>query len=187
EFVASVLGAALPDVAGRRLVDRAEGNPLFLEEMLEGLIDRGLVSREDGGWAVADLPDDIEIPDSVQAVVASRIDLLGPAEKDALQAAALVGRVFWAGPVYDLVNGEPDLRLLEDRDFVRRRIGSSLEGEREFAFKHAITREVAYESLPKAKRARWHADVAGWIERRIGARDEVAPMLAHHYAAAVRP
>src|SRR5207249_6831842 len=63
----------------------------------------------------------------------------------------------------------------------------SLEGEREYAFKHAITREVAYESVPKAKRARLHADVAEWIERRIGARDQVAPMLAHHYAAAVDP
>src|SRR5207249_2742374 len=108
-------------------------------------------------------------------------------EKAALQAAAVVGRVFWTGPVYDLVEDRPDLRTLEDRDFIRRQSGSSLEGEREFAFKHAITREVAYESVPKARRARLHADFAEWIERRMGDRDEMASLLAHHYAAAASP
>src|SRR5207237_4274971 len=104
--------------------------------------------------AVRELAADVEIADTVQAVVAARLDLLQPAEKAALQAAAVVGRIFWTGPVYDLIEDQPDLRVLEDRDFIRRRGGSSLEGEREFAFKHAITREVAYESVPKAKRAR---------------------------------
>src|SRR5439155_25131607 len=132
-------------------------------------------------------PLDVEIPDTVQAVVAARLDLLGSAEKAALQAAAVIGRIFWTGPVYDLVQDQPDLSVLEDRDFIRRRSGSSLEGEREYAFKHAITREVAYESVPKARRARLHAAFAEWIERRIGPRDEVAPLLAHHYASAVDP
>ena len=187
ELIDSVLGTAVPDAARTRLVDRAGGNPLFIEEMLESLLDRGLIEHDDGGWTVADLPADIEIPDTVQAVVAARIDLLGPSEKAALQAAALVGRIFWTGPVYALVEEQPDLRILEDRDFIRRRAASSLEGEREYAFKHAITRDVAYESIPKAKRARWHADFAEWILRGIGVRDEVAPILAHHYAAAVGP
>ncbi len=141
----------------------------------------------DGTWVIHELPLDVEIPDTVQAVVAARIDLLGSAEKVALQAAAVIGRTFWTGPVYDLVQEQPDLSALEDRDFIRRRSGSSLEGEREYSFKHAITRDVAYESVPKAKRARLHAAFAQWIERRIGARDEVAPMLAHHYAAAASP
>ena len=186
-LVDSVLGAAVPEPARGRLIERAEGNPLFLEEMVQSLVDRGLVDRAAGGWTAADLPPDLAIPDTVQAVVAARIDLLDPAEKAALQAAALVGRVFWTGPVYDLVDDEPDLRVLEDRDFVRRRPGSSLEGEREYAFKHAITREVAYESVPRAKRARWHADFAEWVVREIGDRDDVAPILAHHSAAAVTP
>src|SRR5207253_4732306 len=64
----------------------------------------------------------------------------------------------------DLIEDQPDLRILEDRDFIRRRGGSSLEGEREYAFKHAITREVAYESVPKAKRAHLHRSE----ERRVG-------------------
>ncbi|HEY6398939.1 MAG TPA: AAA family ATPase, partial [Solirubrobacteraceae bacterium] len=187
ELIDLVLGTAVPRAARSRLVDRAEGNPLFIEEMLESLIDRGLITHADGAWTASELPPDIQIPDTVQAVVAARIDLLRPSEKIALQAAALVGRTFWTGPVYDLVEGQADLRVLEDRDFVRRRTRSSLEGEREYVFKHAITREVAYESIPKAKRARWHADLAEWILRVIGVRDEVAPLLAHHYAAAVNP
>jgi class 3 adenylate cyclase/tetratricopeptide (TPR) repeat protein len=185
DLIDSVLDPGLPETALRPLFDRAEGNPLFIEEMLESLIDRGLIDRADGAWRVGQLPGGIEIPDTVQAVVAARLDLLGSAEKAALQAAAVVGRIFWTGPIYDLTEEQPDLRVLEDRDFIRRHGESSLEGEREYAFKHSITREVAYESLPKARRARLHAGFAQWIERRMGGRDDVASMLAHHYAAAV--
>ena len=77
--------------------------------------------------------------------------------------------------------------MLEDRDFIRRRPGSSLGGETEYAFKHALTREVVYGSVPKARRARLHADFAAWLERTGGGRDEDAALLAHHYAQAARP
>jgi hypothetical protein len=127
------------------------------------------------------------VPDSIHAVLAARIDLLGAAEKSALQAAAVIGRIFWAGPVYELVEAEPDLRVLEDRDLVRRRAGSSMGGEREYAIKHALTREVAYASLAKARRARMHAAFAAWLERKGEGRDDLASFLAHHYAEAVRP
>ncbi len=187
DLIETMLGVSVPPRARDVVVERTEGNPLFIEEMLGSLIDRGVLVRADGTWVIHELPLDVEIPDTVQAVVAARIDLLGSAEKVALQAAAVIGRTFWTGPVYDLVQEQPDLSALEDRDFIRRRSGSSLEGEREYSFKHAITRDVAYESVPKAKRARLHAAFAQWIERRIGARDEVAPMLAHHYAAAASP
>lgn len=109
------------------------------------------------------------------------------ADKQGLQAASVIGRIFWAGPVYELVaEGEPNLRVIEERDFIRRRSGSSIPGDREYAIKHAVTREVAYAGLPKARRAHMHAAFARWLER-IGGRDEFAPILAHHYAEAVRP
>jgi hypothetical protein len=136
---------------------------------------------------LSELPREFTVPDSVHAVLAARIDLLGAAEKSALQAAAVIGRVFWTGPVYELVEAKPDLRVLEDRDFVRRRAGSSMAGEREYVIKHALTREVAYESLPRARRARMHAAFAAWLERRGQGRDDLASLLAHHYAEAVRP
>src|SRR5207237_304846 len=89
---------------------------------------------------------------------------------------------------YELLEGlEPDLHVLEERDFVRRRHGSAIEGEREYAIKHAVTREVAYASIPKAKRAHLHAAFAAWLERFGGGRDEHAPLLAHHFAEAARP
>jgi class 3 adenylate cyclase len=183
ELLAGDLPGGLRDL----VLERAEGNPFFVEEVLETLIDRRLLRRKNGGWTLAELPPDFDVPDSVQAVLSSRIDLLEPTEKEALQAAAVIGRVFWSGSVYELVQGEPDLRVLEERDFVRRRSGSAMAGEREYAIKHALTREVAYASLPKARRARLHAAFAAWLERLGEDRDDLASLLAHHYAEAVRP
>jgi hypothetical protein len=183
-----LLGGTLPAGLREVVVQRAEGNPFFVEELLGTLIDRQLLERQNGSWRLAELPSDFVVPDTVQAVVAARIDLLDPDEKQALQAASVIGRIFWAGPVYELVQeAEPDLRVLEERDFIRRRAGSSIAGDREYAIKHALTREVAYASVPKARRARLHAAFARWIERNGEGRDEYAPLLAHHYAEAVRP
>ncbi|TMK77155.1 MAG: hypothetical protein E6G45_10640 [Actinobacteria bacterium] len=184
ELLATELPEPLLDV----VVERAEGNPFFVEELIGTLIDRDLLARSNGGWTLRELPSDFDVPDSVQAVLAARIDLLEPAEKAALQAASVIGRVFWTGPVYELLEGlEPDFRVLEERDFVRRRSGSSMAGEREYAIKHALTREVAYASLPKARRARLHASFGDWLERLGEGRDEYAALLGHHYAEAVRP
>ena len=182
-LLAAELPAGLRDV----VVERAEGNPFFVEELVGTLIDEGVLERVDLSWKVHELPADFVAPDTVQAVLAARMDLLPPADKAALQAASVIGRTFWSGPVYELLEGlEPDLRLLEERDFIRRRSGSSMTGEREFVIKHALTREVAYGSLPKAKRAHLHASFAAWLERVGEARDEHASLLAHHYAEAVQ-
>jgi class 3 adenylate cyclase len=187
ELLDGLVGVELPRQLREAIVERAEGNPFFVEELLATLIDRGLLQRQNGGWACAELPEGFAVPDTVQAVLAARIDLLPPEEKAALQAAAVIGRIFWTGPVYELVGGAPDFDLLAERDFVRRRAGSALSGEREYAIKHALTREVAYASLPKARRAQLHAAFARWIEGRAEASDEHAALLAHHYAEAVRP
>jgi hypothetical protein len=182
-----LLAGGLPAHLGELVVERAEGNPFFVEELLGVLIDRGVLSRRDGSWELRELPREFDVPDSVHAVVAARIDLLGAAEKAALQAASVIGRVFWTGPIYELVETKPNLRALEERDFVRRRARSSMAGEREYVIKHALTREVAYDSLPRARRARLHAAFAAWLEERAQSRDELATLLAHHFAEAVRP
>jgi class 3 adenylate cyclase/tetratricopeptide (TPR) repeat protein len=188
EMVDALLAASLPQSLREMIVERAEGNPFFVEELIGTLIDRGVLERRDGGWSVNELPTAFEIPDTVQAVVAARMDLLPAAEKAALQAAAVAGRVFWESPVVELVGGtEPDFQLLETRDFIRRRSASTMEHEREYAIKHAVTRDVAYASVPKARRARLHAAFAAWLERLGGGRDEHAPLLAHHYAQSVLP
>jgi class 3 adenylate cyclase/tetratricopeptide (TPR) repeat protein len=184
----ALMGTSVPPAIRDLVLGRAEGNPFFVEELISTLVDRGVLVRTNGTWSFGELPAGFSVPDSVQAVLAARIDLLPAPEKAALQAAAVIGRTFWTGPVYELVAPEnPDIGLLEERDFVRRRPGSSLSGEREYVIKHALTREVAYASLPKARRARMHAAFAGWLEPHADGRDELAPLLAHHYARAVEP
>ena len=187
QMLAALVGGDAPASVKSTVLERAEGNPFFIEELIATLIDRGLFRREDGTWRASVLTADLAIPDSVRAVLAARIDLLEPADKAALQAASVIGRVFWTGPVYALLDGlEPNLRVLEERDFIRRRPGSSIAGEREYVIKHALTRDVAYAGVPKARRARLHAAFAGWLERVGEGRDEHASLLAHHYAEAVR-
>ena len=183
-----LLGTEVPDQIRDMIVERAEGNPFFVEELIATFVDRGVLQRTNGTWAFGQFPAGFAVPDSVQAVLAARIDLLADAEKAALQAASVIGRTFWTGPMYELVGAErPDIGILEDREFVRRVAVSTLPGQREYVIKHALTREVAYESLPRARRAQLHADFAEWLDRRMDGRDELAPFLAHHYATAVRP
>jgi hypothetical protein len=187
QLARALIGDDLPEPL-LNILAQAEGNPFFLEELVGSLIDHGLLEYRDGSWTMPELPDGFLLPDTVQAVVAARIDLLGGAEKQALQAAAVIGRTFWSGPVYELCpDVDPDLRRLEQRDFVRLELDSSIEGEREYVFKHAVTREVAYGSIPKARRARLHASFADWVERFSGPRDEYAPILAHHYLESTAP
>src|SRR5262245_34582827 len=183
---------ALPAALHARILERAEGNPFFVEEIVRQLIDEGRIVRIDDRWRAADDIGDVEIPDTVQGVLAARIDLLDQTEKRALQRAAVVGRIFWPEPVGRLLNGgrgqlRDTLDRLEERELVRSRLTSSIAGEPEFIFKHILTRDVAYETLPRRERGRAHASVAEWIESTAGERRaEFAELLAYHYDEAYR-
>ncbi len=182
----------LPPALHDRIVERAGGNPFFVEEILRQLIDEGHLVRTESGWRAEAGLADVEIPDTVQAVLAARIDLLGANEKRALQAAAVVGRIFWPAPVARFMDGaaadlDLNLRSLESRDLILARLASSMADEPEFIFKHALVRDVAYESIPRRERAEAHLRVAAWIEEVIGDRRvEVVELLAHHYTEAQR-
>ena len=162
----------LPDELGEEVLARAEGNPLFLEELVLHLAGPGTGA----------------LPDSLQALLAARIDALATADKRVLQRAAVVGRVFWEDPVERDLGRErvaAGLRSLERRGFVVRRPASSLPGQTELAFRHALIHEVAYRSIPKVQRARAHAEVGTWLEELAGGRrDEFAELLAYHFGAA---
>ncbi|HET7235492.1 MAG TPA: adenylate/guanylate cyclase domain-containing protein [Actinomycetota bacterium] len=183
--------ADLPASVHDQILERAEGNPFFLEEIVRHLIDVHAIVREGDRWRAAGSIGDVDIPDTVQAVLAARIDLLAPEEKRALQRAAVVGRVFWPGPVRRLLNGDGDrigqtLDRLEERELVLSRLGSSVAGEPEFIFKHVLTRDVAYESLPRRERGPAHEEVARWIEETAGTRGrEFGELLAYHYVEAL--
>jgi class 3 adenylate cyclase/tetratricopeptide (TPR) repeat protein len=177
----------LPPSVHGRILERAEGNPFFLEEIVRRLVDGGLIEHVGDRWRATEGIEEVEIPDTVQAVLAARIDLLDPNDKRIAQAAAVVGRVFWPGPVATLTGleaGDLDdaFRRLEDRELMLSRPGSSLAGQPEYIFKHVLTRDVAYESLPRKDRGRAHAAVAAWLERTAGDRAvEFAEVLAYHY------
>jgi hypothetical protein len=104
-LLTQLLRTEVPAGVRELVVERAEGNPFFVEELVATLIDRGLLLRSNGGWTFGAIPAGFSLPDSVQAVVAARIDLLPDAEKVALQAAAVIGRTFWSGPLYELLDG----------------------------------------------------------------------------------
>ena len=154
-------GSELDDGARRMLLDRAQGNPFFLAELLHLLVDRGLLHRDGDGWVVTgELPDQV-LPAGVHAVLAARIDELPPAARGILRDAAVVGNRFWTGALVALASGAAEdvqhqLAVLVDYEVVR------LDGGDTWSFTHALTREVAYAGVAKIDRARKHATVSRW-------------------------
>src|SRR5262249_19326130 len=137
---------ALTEGVRRRILERSEGNPFFLEEIVRHLIDDGLLVREGEQWRARGGIDQVEIPDNGHGVVLARLDLLSLEEKRVAQRAAVVGRTFWDGAVATLAEVEEldaALRTLRRREFVLERLSSSIAGQREFAFKHVLIRDVA--------------------------------------------
>jgi class 3 adenylate cyclase len=187
----------LPPASHAQILERGEGNPFFLEEIIRHLIDEGALEHTEDGWRAATRITDVHIPDTVQGVLAARIDLLRPEDKRVLQLASVVGRTFWPGSIralldpdvgsgnrIDDVNGDGlggALQRLRARDLVQAKARSALAGEPEFAFTHVLTRDVAYGSLPRRDRANAHAAVARWIGATAGPRiAEFRELLAHH-------
>jgi class 3 adenylate cyclase len=179
----------LPGAVRDSILATGEGNPFFLEEILRRLIDEGTLVHQDDAWQATLGARVTALPDSVHALLAARIDALPQLEKRVLQEAAVVGRVFWEEPVSQaLGDGSVSQALLnlEGKGFVLSGPSSTLAGQIEFTFKHALVRDVAYASLSKARRARAHAEVATWMEAFAGARvEEVVELIARHYQAAV--
>ncbi len=173
---AHALGDHVPAAAIDRIVEVAEGNPLFLEE-LAGSLSEGL--------------GEARLPTTVRAAIASRIDALPSEVRAGLLDAAVIGKTFWrrmlqaAGRVADV---DTVLEGLEARDFVRRVPSSQLEGDVEYSFKHILIRDVAYGTLPRAERRERHAAVARYVEETVGERTSVlAWLLAHHWNEAGEP
>jgi class 3 adenylate cyclase len=159
------------------LLAHAGGNPLYAEQYVQMLAERGAGHE-------------LSVPDSIQAIIGARLDLLAPADKRLLQDAAVVGKVFWPGAVAALGGGsrgaelEERLHGLERKQFVRRERRSSVAGEMQYAFAHVLVRDVAYGQIPRAARAGKHLDAASWIES-LGRPVDKAEMLAHHYLSAL--
>ncbi len=160
---------ALSEDERRQLLEKTEGNPLYLEETVRMLAEDGtdLIGR---------------IPDTLQALIAARIDRLLPEAKALLQRAAVVGRTFWRGALERLSPEDDALdELLDDlllREFVLPEPRSSIKGEEAYRFKHVLIREVAYTGLAKSARAEHHARFAEWLKERAG--EELLEIRAFH-------
>jgi tetratricopeptide (TPR) repeat protein len=176
QLVSALTRSALNEEIERTVIERAGGNPLYAEELVRLATERGL----EAGF-----------PESVQALIAARLDTLSPERKALLQDAAVVGRVFWAGALAAMDVREPGevdqaLHELSRKELVRPVRGSSMEGEAEYAFWHALVRDVAYAQIPRAERVHRHEAAAAWIEGKARGRvEDLAELLAHHYTAAL--
>jgi class 3 adenylate cyclase/tetratricopeptide (TPR) repeat protein len=183
----SLIATMVPDraLAGGQLdavLRSAAGNPLFLEETVRMLTDAGMLDA--GGVRLDEEGQGVPVPSSIQSLIGSRLDLLPPEDRRLAQLASVVGLVFWSGLLSHL-RGETDgvldaLDRLEVRDLVRAHPESSIADEREFAFKHALIRDVAYGRLPKRSRSELHARCAEWVSRLPGSDEDLIEIVAYH-------
>jgi class 3 adenylate cyclase len=148
-----------------------EGNPLFIEELAASLAERATSETR-------------ELPTSIRAIIAARLDALSPDERSLMLDAAVVGRIFWRGaltrmrPTNDLTTV---LGSLEHRDLIRREAISRIQGDQQFAFKHGLIRDVAYQILPRAGRRERHEAVARFLEETTGSVGQSHEAIAQHW------
>ncbi len=184
----------LPDELVELVARRADGNAFFVEELVSMLIDEGVIviGDADDGWRIDIARFDADrIPDTLTAVLLARLDGLAPEQRRALQHAAVVGRIFWDAAVAALDPSDDVLVALaatQDRDFVHPREPSSFATASEYAFKHALLRDVTYETVLLRDRAPLHRAAAQWIEAVAGERvGEFRELIADHYLRADEP
>ena len=160
--------SALPAETQQALLERAGGNPLYAEQFARLYMERGTA-------------EDLPLPETVQGLIAARLDGLSPEEKRLVQDASVFGKVFWAGA---LDADENALHSLERNGMLRRERRSAVAGETQYAFRHVLVRDVAYGQIPRAARGEKHVRAAHWIES-LGRAEDHAELVAHHFGAAL--
>lgn len=192
-LVDKLLGATeLPAGVVGRITQAAEGNPLFVEEMLGMLIDEGRLRLEDGRWVAGDDLADITVPPSIQALLAARLDRLQGGVRDVVERAAVIGKIFYRSAVAELspepLRHEVDAHLMTlIRKELIRAERSVFAGDDSYRFRHILIRDAAYEAMPKEMRAELHERFAMWLEIAVADRVvEYEEIIAHHLAEAFR-
>jgi class 3 adenylate cyclase/tetratricopeptide (TPR) repeat protein len=193
ELVDSLLGRAeVPAAFRRRVSQAAEGNPLFVEELLAKLIDDGILRRTDAGWEAAGDLRNLTMPPTIQALLSGRLGTLGAEERVVIERAAVEGTAFHRGGVVALVP-EPMRDRVPERlaNLVRmeliRRDQPAFPNEEGYRFRHVLIRDAAYQGLAKQTRSELHERVAGWLEQVVGDRVlEYGEIIAYHLEQAYR-
>jgi tetratricopeptide (TPR) repeat protein len=178
----------LPAELQSAVLGRAEGNPLYTEEYVRMLQDRGFLLREGSSWRLVTM-EELPLPETVHGTIAARLDALDEDVKLLIQDASVIGKVFWVGALTALGDRdrsavERSLHELERRELVRSARRASVAGESEYAFRHALVRDVAYGQMPRPRRAEKHGLAAAWIEA-LERPEDHADMVTHHYLAAL--
>ncbi|MDP9319900.1 MAG: AAA family ATPase [Chloroflexota bacterium] len=175
----------LPEQVRSDVVTRAEGNPLYVEEFLRMLMESGRIEKREGSWIANASITTVEVPPTLQGLIAARLDRVAPEVKALLQRASLAGRLFSTDALAALGDGAaPDASLLRDgirRDLLVEADERALGSGRVFRFKHVLIRDVAYSTVPKAERSRLHDRYGRWLETSLGdRRHEIADIVAFH-------
>jgi predicted ATPase/class 3 adenylate cyclase len=194
ELIARLLGTdEVDESVGRHVADAADGNPLFVEELLRMLIDEGVLQAEAGGWRASRKVTHLDIPVTINALLEARLDQLAPEERDVLQRASIAGKIFWWSAVAEL--SPPDLRgavgshlhALLRKKLIFPEEQSGFPGEDGFRFAHLLVRDAAYRSIPKSARAELHERFADWLQRKAGERElELEEVIGYHLEQAYR-
>src|SRR4029453_7041248 len=155
DLIQNLIGSTrLPSQIRDHIVETAEGNPLFVEEMLRTLIDDGVLRRGDGAWVATADPSGLLAPGTIQALITARLDRLQDEERAVIQRAAVVGQVFFWGAVTELSPKDArsavgkNLQALQRKELIRPD-ASPFAGQDAFRFSHILVRDAAYESTPK--------------------------------------
>jgi len=184
----NLLGSAIldPEVQ-QRIAAAAEGNPLFVEELVRVLVDDGVLQQRDGEWTVVGDLDSIAIPPTINALLAARLDQLDPEEREVLQCAAVVGKQFWWSAVVELAPEAIRARVgTHLHALVRKRLvfpadSPTFTSEDSFQFAHILIRDAAYSALPKIRRADLHDAFAGWLAYKTAeSGGDYSEILGHH-------
>jgi class 3 adenylate cyclase/tetratricopeptide (TPR) repeat protein len=185
-------GSELEAEARRRIEEVAEGNPLFVEETMRMLVDEGALHPVNNHWEAAGDLSGIQIPPTIQTLLAARLDRLDQEERAVIERASVVGRVFWWDAVSALASEGPDpgmagqLQSLMRKELVRPDFSDLRMGD-SYRFSHILIRDAAYSGLPKATRAELHQRLAVWIVEITGDRPaEYEEILGYHLEQAHR-
>jgi tetratricopeptide (TPR) repeat protein len=185
-------GTALPREARGRILDAAEGNPLFVEEMLAMLIDDGLITFADGRWTANEEVARVAVPPTIQLLLAARLDRLDAEERAMVELGSVEGKVFHRGAVAAMApeHVRPNVRLrllaLTRKELIRPD-RATFAGEDAFRFRHLLIRDAAYQGMPKESRARLHEAFAAWLQDAPGERrTEYEDIVGYHLEQAYR-
>jgi class 3 adenylate cyclase/tetratricopeptide (TPR) repeat protein len=187
-LVRALVGEALPPGLVQTVVERSDGNPLFVEELLRSWITTGVLSPADGGWRLSALTDEIVFPSTVQALYSGQLDDLAPSARNAVRRVSVAGRRFPLAALGPLGVTQPEIEVdaLRRRAFITGPEPDLIYGT-SFVFRHALLRDAGYASLSRAERTHLHVAMARWLEHKAStAEAAVAELVGRHYAAALK-